>query len=107
MDIWSHVRALEGKTARTLDRGRPFAITKVLPTRVLITTSTGLPRTILRREIEEAWKHLKRQGTLTRAQVMASYSPFNPAYVVTILSRAPGVTHTLRPITLRVPGHRS
>ena len=102
--MWNNVEALVGQTLYTLDQRRPFLTRDVTAGYVSIETSTGKPRNIPRHEIEHSWQHLINNSLLSRADVRAKYSEFNPAYVVTILAQMRGVRVTVRPIVLHLGG---
>lgn len=91
---------LKGKTFDTLARDSKFTIEDVTPSGIFITVhSTGNDRQIFRKEIENAWEELLQNGMLFATQVLASGSR-SSAYIVTILSKLPDVTYTLKPIRL-------
>ena len=105
MNLSIELRKLQGMSLLTLDQKKPFEITKVSDEWLVLNTSTESQRTLPMKEIELAWNHLELHKELTRSEVRdLGYSNFNPAYVVAILANLPGVTHSVRPIFLRLKG---
>lgn len=101
--MWSHVKALAGRSLATLDRRKPFTVKTVSESAVTILVgSTGRERRIARAEIEPAWVELQQHGTLTRGDVRERFAQYNPAYVAAILGQMPGVVVDTKPIRLRV-----
>lgn len=102
MDVWTEIKHLEGKTLRTLDRRKPFDVVGVTGNVVLVMPhETGKERPIPWESIENAYRRLVATGQLTRSDIRADFSEFNPAYVAAILAELPGVRVSLKPITLR------
>jgi hypothetical protein len=100
-EVWRFFRGLKGRRLSTLDQQRPFTLVDVSPTNLTVRVeSTGFPRTIRRADFEEAWERLREQGRLARTEIHREISPFNPAYVSTLLAQVPGVRHTISPILL-------
>jgi hypothetical protein len=62
--------------------------------------STKKERMVPRKEFEGAFRELIAFGQISRNQIMALYSPWNPVYVAAMLAELPQVTHTIRPIVL-------
>jgi hypothetical protein len=103
MNLSIEIIKLQGKTLLTLDQKKPFEITEVSNNWLVLNTSTESQRTLPMKEIELAWNHLELHEELTMVEVRdLGYSNFNPAYVVAILANLPGVTHSIRPIILRL-----
>lgn len=101
-DIWVKIKKLQGKTLITLDRRREFKVIEVLRCQIVIETSTGTPRNIPWNNVQQSWAELEKNGEITRTDIMRLYSPFNPAYVAAILSNLPNVSHSVRPIVLKL-----
>jgi hypothetical protein len=57
--------------------------------------------TIPRDEIEGAYNELVASGVISRTDIRAHHSNFNPAYVAALLAALPGVTASTKPIQLR------
>jgi hypothetical protein len=68
-----------------------------LVVRVLTTSNI---RQIRRRELEEVCQHCQTSGRLFWVEIQEEYSPFNLAYVSTLLASVPGIRTTSRPIVL-------
>ena len=103
MNIWGQIGRLSGRTLETLSQRKAFEVVKVTDSELeLLLHSTDKWRRVDRKRIEEAWKYLEREGSLTRDQVQKNVSPRSSAYVSAILAAVPGVTYTLRPITLHL-----
>jgi hypothetical protein len=101
MNIWGEVEKLKGQTLRTLDQHKPFDIVDVTEHAVIVCPhKSDAERKISRDEIENAAKRLLAVGQLTRTEVHAEFSEFNPAYVAAILAELPNVKHSIRPIKL-------
>jgi len=100
MDFWSQVRALEGKSLRTLDRRRPFEVVVVAESQIVLKVSTKKLRTVRRKEIESAFRKLTLTGEISRSEIEEQHSPRNIAYVAAILAELDGVTYQLGPIQL-------
>ncbi|MBC8263122.1 MAG: hypothetical protein H8E47_03250 [Anaerolineales bacterium] len=100
MDFWSQVRALEGKSLRTLDRHKLFEVVTVADTQVVLKVSTGKIRPVRREEIEGAFRELALTGEISRSDIRERHSDWNPAYVAAILAELAGVTCRVRPIRL-------
>lgn len=91
---------MKGETFSTLAQSKRFTIEDIRPSGISITVhETGKERNIFRKEIEDAWAVLIQNGMLYATQVLDSGSR-SSAYIVTILSKLPGVTYTLSPIRL-------
>jgi hypothetical protein len=102
VDLWPEIKCLEGKILHTIDQKEPFVITQALHDRVIIENSMSKERTIQWSEIKASWSHLEQHGTITRAQIMESYSSRNSAYVAAILANVNGVSSEMRPIILKL-----
>jgi hypothetical protein len=100
MDCWSQIRALEGKSLRTLDRHKPFEVVAVTEKQVALKVSTGKVRPVRREEIEGAFRGLILTGEISRSEIRKRHSQWNPAYVAAILAELDGVTYQLGPIRL-------
>ncbi len=106
MDTWSQISRLRGTTLKTLDQKHPFDIVEVAPEAVTVRPhATDKERAIRRAEIEPAFKELVAKGVLSRADIRARYSEFNPVYVAAILAALPNVQHKTKPIELRYGSH--
>lgn len=106
LDLWREIKNLEGKILNTIDQKEPFVILQVLHDRVIIENSLKKERPIRWSEIRASWSHLEQHGTVTRAEIMESYSSRNSAYVAAILANIDGVTSETRPIILRLKSTR-
>jgi hypothetical protein len=101
MNIWGEIEKLKGQTLQTLDQRKPFDIVEVTEYAVIIRPhKSNAERLISRDEIEDAAKRLIAVGQLTRTEIHAEFSEFNPAYVAAILVELPNVKHSIRPIKL-------
>ncbi len=101
MELWSEIEKLEGKVLKGLDQRKPFEVVKVLNSSVIVMPlSTKKERLVPRKEFEGAYRELIALGQISRNQIMALYSPWNPVYVAAMLAELPHVTHTIRPIVL-------
>jgi len=99
--IWQEVARLVGKELKTLEHGNPFRILRVTDRSLhLLVGSTDRERMIQYKEIVCAWQHLSEQRELSRSEIHAHYSEFNPAYVAAILAALPDVEYETRPIRL-------
>jgi hypothetical protein len=100
-DVWRHLRSLRGQRFHTLHQEQPFTLHDVAGTNLMVRPeSTGNLRPIQRSHFQEAWQRLTQLGRLSRTEIHREISPFNPAYVLTLLAQVPGVTYRLRPIVL-------
>jgi hypothetical protein len=103
MDVWDEVSNLNGKTLKTLDKGREFDILDISKNYLFIKIhSTGKERKIERRMIESAYRELALRGEISRADIEKRHAPRHPAYVAAILAETPGVTYTTSPIILKI-----
>jgi len=101
MDIWTHVKALEGETLATLDRNKKFKVCQVKNFEVVvIPAATGKHRPVPRKTIEDAYRFLVSNKQLSRERIEKEFAPRNPVYVAAILAKMPGVDYRLKPITL-------
>jgi hypothetical protein len=94
------VKALEGKTLRTLDRRKPFDVLAVLEDAIVLKVSTGKTRSVPRQEIEGAFRELVKVGSISRPRIQKRHSSRSTAYVAAILTHLKGVTHRTHPIQL-------
>jgi hypothetical protein len=102
MDCWNEIRKLKGKTLKTLDQGNPFDVVDVTEHVVIVRPHKNeIERRVPREQIEDACKEMVTRGEITRVDIRANHTEFNPAYVAAILAQLPGVSHTIRPIRLR------
>jgi hypothetical protein len=102
MSIWIEIEKLKGQTLQTLDQHKSFDIISVNEKAVVIVPHKSFKeRPIPRQGIENAYTRLMETGELTRSDIMAEFSEFNPAYVAAILAELPGVRFTTKPISLR------
>jgi hypothetical protein len=106
-NIWVEIKKLQGKNLATLDRRQKFKVMQVLPSQIIIETSTGASRNIPWNNVQQSWIELEKNGEITRTDIMRLYSPFNPAYVAAILSNLPNVSHSVRPIVLKLSKSKS
>ena len=103
MNIWGQIGRLSGCTLATLGRHKEFEVIKVTDTRVeLLLHGTDKWRRVDRKRIEKAWQNLEREGSLSRDQIQKDISPRSSAYLTAILAELPGVTYTLKPLTLQL-----
>lgn len=104
-EVWQHFRQLVGRRFHTLDQRKPFTLIEVGEANLIVRVEeTGRPRPIQRAHFEEAWQRLTTLGRLSRTEIQREVSPFNPAYVSTLLAQVPGVTHRVSPIVLMTGG---
>lgn len=107
VDLWAEVKKLEGKTLYTLEQKEPFLVVQVLHDRVIIENSKNNERPIRWSEIRGAWGHLEQHGTITRAEIMESFSSYNSAYLAAILANLEEVSTEIAPITLRLKNRQN
>jgi hypothetical protein len=100
MACWNEVRALQGKTLRTLDRHKPFGIMAASESEVLLRLSTGKVRSVGRAEIEGAFDALQRAGEINLQEIEKRHSARSMAYVASILAELGGVEYRVRPVRL-------
>ena len=100
MACWQEVRALQGKTLRTLDRHKPFGIMAASESEVLVRLSTGKVRSVVRAEIEGAFEALRRTGEINLKEIEKRHSARSMAYVAAILAELGGVEYRVRPVRL-------
>ena len=106
MSIWIEIQKLKGQTLITLDQRKPFDIVDVTEHAVVVRPhKNDVERKIPRDDIENAFRRLSATGELTRSDIREEFSNFNPAYVAAIFAKLPGVSHSLRPIRLRISGN--
>lgn len=99
--LWKELMKLVGQELHTLHENNPFTMDEVRERQVKITVgTTGNRRTIQRKELEPAWEHLVEEGSISRTEIHAQFSDFNPAYVTAIFAVLPGVTHRTKPLRL-------
>jgi hypothetical protein len=98
--FWTNIKSLEEQELHTLDENKPFQIKHVRENSIEIITSTGEPRSVRRKEIENAWETLIEYGRITRSQIQYHFSKFNPAFIAAILAEMPGVEYQISPIRL-------
>jgi len=104
-EVWQHFRGLVGQRFHTLDQRKPFILSEVGHNNLTVRVEeTGKSRPIQRAHFEEAWNRLASAGRLSRSEIHREISPFNPAYVSTLLAQVPGVQHRLSPIVLSLSG---
>jgi hypothetical protein len=98
---WNLVRRLVGRKLYTLDQRHPFQVVEIDEKSLhILVETTGNHRAIPRGEIEAAWKHLVREGEITRTEIREQYSAANPAYVAAVLAALPGISYQTGPIRL-------
>jgi len=101
LNIWNEISNIKGRTLKTLDRQKPFEIFAIKANTVIILPhETRKERPIPRANFENAYRRLVATGEITRSEIMAEFSEFNPAYIAAILAELPGVEHSMRPIKL-------
>jgi hypothetical protein len=101
VEIWSNIRGLIGRRLHTLDRRKPFVVSSVDETElILMVESTGKQRKVHRSEIEGAFNDLWLLKEISRAEIRERHSEANPAYVASILAEFPEVDVKLKPIRL-------
>ena len=104
MDLATEIKNLQGKRLTTLYQNKPFEITQVTSTEIILKTAKDPKLSIPLKGVTLAWNHLAKKKKLTNSQIRdLGYSEDNPAYVVAILASLPGVKHTLSPISLTLP----
>ena len=101
MDRWTEIAKLIGRTLKTLEQERPFDVVDVTHDEVTVRpTINDNERRIPREEIEGAFDELITLGVISRVDIEARYSRYNPAYVAAILAEMPGVQYSVKPISL-------
>jgi hypothetical protein len=101
MDLWQRISDLKGQTLKTLDQHKAFDVLVITDKSVILHLhSTGKERIVERERIEAAWRALQRQGTISRSDIQAKFSPRSSAFVAALLAALPGVTYRVRPIEL-------
>lgn len=87
-DLWERIRRLEGRALPMMGT-KIFAVTRVEPdkeTAVTVVPSTGIARTVLRREIEDAYRLGLRRDDIRPGKLQAQFpSMHNTSYVAGIL----------------------
>jgi hypothetical protein len=105
MNVWIEIEKLKGQTLTTLDQRKLFDIVDVTEHAVIVRPhKNNIERKIQRDDMENAFRRLSATGELTRSDIREEFSNFNPAYVGAIFAKLPGVSHSLRPIRLRITG---
>jgi hypothetical protein len=104
MDLTVELKNLVGKRLTTLYQNKPFEITEVSNTQIILKTSKDPQHAIPIKEIATAWHCLLKNKKVTSSGVRdLGGSEFDHAYVVAILANLPGVKHKLGPIVLTYP----
>lgn len=99
--VITHIESLTGKQLTTLDHINPFTVDGIKGKLILITTSTKKPRNVPLQGTIDAYNHIMKHSTLTRAEIRENnYSDWNPAYIAAILASFPEIEYTTKPITL-------
>lgn len=99
--VKTHINSLRGKELQTLGQRKPFTLDYLHSNIILIITSTGTSRNVPLEGTIDAYNHIQRRGTLTRAEIRENnYSDWNPAYIAAILASFPEIDYTTGPITL-------
>ncbi len=99
--VKTHINSLRGKELQTLGLKKPFIIDYLSSDIILITTSSGASRNVPLEGTIDAYNHIQRRGTLTRAEIRENnYSDWNPAYIAAILASFPEIKYKTKPITL-------
>ena len=71
MDIWHDIRALQGRTLKTLDRNKPFQVSFVGNDSIIVTPqASGKSRPIERATIQAALDELEMRGELSRVEIL-------------------------------------
>lgn len=84
INVWQHIKSLEGKTLFTLARHKPFDIVSVLNDRVVYIpkSGSGTPRWSYRKDIEYLVGLRMKLGELTPSQVAEEFpSEYNSSYL--------------------------
>ena len=103
MDLIEELRKLKSTRLTTLYQNKPFQITQISITQIIIKTSKEPQHPIPLKEITRAWNHLEKHKKLTRSEARnLGDSEINPTYVIAILANLPGVKHSLEPIILQI-----
>jgi hypothetical protein len=101
--MWNNVKALSEQKLKTLVKNeKPFEIIVVTDDNLVVENSKKQSRPIQRKQIEDSWQHLLKNGELKRFDVENHYSPRNSAYVVAIIAQLSNVQVTKKPITLHL-----
>ena len=103
MNLQGELKKLQGTRLTTLYQNKPFQITQVSTTQIILKTSKEAKHPIPLKEITNAWNYLEKHKKLTRSEVRKlSESEINPTYVMAIFASFPGVKHSLEPIILQI-----
>jgi uncharacterized membrane protein YkvA (DUF1232 family) len=81
----------------TLKEERPFRIIDFSNKEILIQTTENKLRKIQRSEIEDTYYHIIKNGKISRSEIQELFSPYNPAYVASILSCYPDIIYQVNP----------
>lgn len=101
MELWHHIRSLQGSSLATLDKKEGFVVQSVQEKFVRLQPKRGYSRTIERDELERAWHQLRSAKRLTIAEMRQdkAWQRHSP-YIAAILSTLPHVGYSLGPIEL-------
>lgn len=86
--MWNTLRKilLDKEYLFTLKEEKPFRIIDFSNKEILIQTTENKLRKISRNEIEDSYNYLIKNGKISRIQIQELFSPYNPAYVASILA---------------------
>ena len=102
-EVWTFLQGLRGRRFHTLDQHHPFTLEEIGNANLVVRVErTGRSRPIPKGDFSEAWNRLTTLGQLSRTEIHREISPFNPAYVSTLLTQVPGVHYRVSPIVLSV-----
>jgi hypothetical protein len=100
-DCWSEIKKLEGRTLFVLAQRKLFDVVEVSDTFVVVRPHLhNKLRPIPRDQVEGACKELLSKGKITRIRIQQAHSEFHPAFVAALLANLPGMTYTIKPITI-------
>ena len=79
-----------GRNLHTFDQDRHFKIASVSQYTMDIVTNRGKHYFITHKEIENAWDHVIREGSISLLEIQEKYSKLHPEYVEAILKAIHG-----------------
>lgn len=93
--VYLQVQHLQGRKLHTLSQNKAFDVRSVTAEGVRVFVhESGKERRIPISEIQPAWDYLQKHGVLTLLDVrQKGFSEVSPAYVVSILTALPDVSH--------------
>ena len=96
---FAEIKKTEGTTLKTLKEEKKFDVDEVSQKVIIITPHHNhIQRQInYDKEFKQAYDYLMSNGTISRVEIQAKYSPRNPAYVAALLAQLPSVTYISNP----------